>query len=81
MLSAVTNSNYLSKMATGDMDISDRKARTIEKTLGFPMGWLDRDNIAVVKMTATEFDLHQRINQISDESKVALRAFLLSVQP
>ncbi len=79
-LSAVTNTNYLSKMATGDMEISDQAARTIEKTLELPVGWLDRDNIAMLNLSPTEFELRQLVANLPNESKVALLGFLSSVQ-
>ena len=37
-LISLTNANYLSKMATGDMEISDHNARSIESTLKMPAG-------------------------------------------
>lgn len=79
-LASVTNSTYLSKMATGDMAVSDRKARAIERALDLPAGWLDRDNIAIFKMSVPEFDLYQRVAELSDESRTALKVFLSSVQ-
>jgi len=78
-LSIVTNANYLSKMATGDMEIGDQEARTIEKTLTLPVGWLDRDNIAMLNLSATEFELHQLVIHLPNESRVALLGFLSSL--
>lgn len=79
-LASVTNANYLSKMATGDMEISDRKARTIEKALDLPVGWMDRENVAMLKMPATEFQLYQTVSRYHDEAKAALLNFLSSVR-
>lgn len=79
-LASVTNSNYLSKMATGDMEIGDRKARALEKTLELPAGWIDRDNVAMLKMSASEFELYQLLARLPEESRVALLSFLSSVQ-
>jgi hypothetical protein len=68
----LTNANYLSKMATGDMDISDNIARKIELTLNMPLGWLDRDNLSLIKMSALDSELHQVAKLLSDSSKTAL---------
>ena len=76
LLSSVTNSNYLSKMATGDMEISDRKARSIERAAGLPQGWLDRNNIELLKMSLVEHQLHQVITALPQEKINALRALL-----
>lgn len=75
-LVSITNANYLSKMATGDMEISDRKARSIERATELPLGWLDRDNIAMLKMTPLECQIHQLVSQLSQEKQSALLALL-----
>ena len=62
MLSSITNSTYLSKMATGDMAISDRKARSIEVKLELPSRWLDRDNTALALMANEDFELVEEEN-------------------
>lgn len=77
-LSSVVNANYLSKMATGDMEIGDRKARAIEKTAELPMGWLDRDNIRILRMSPIEAQLHLLVAQLSEDSKMALATLLSS---
>jgi hypothetical protein len=77
-LDSITNTNYLSKMATGEMEISDRKARSIEKTLGFPVGWLDRDNVALVMTTATDFELHRLLVDYPEDAKAGLVKFLMA---
>ena len=78
-LKYVTNSTYLSKMALGDMDVGDRKARSIERSLGMPVGWLDRDNVAALNMSADEFELLQRLSSLQPEARTALLQFLSSV--
>ncbi len=79
-LALVTNANYLSKMATGDMEIGDRKARNVEKTLELPVGWMDRDNVALLKMTPTEFEIHRLVAKYPDDTKAALATFLSSLK-
>lgn len=76
LLTHVTNANYLSKMATGDMEIGDRKARSIERAANMPSEWLDRDNIAVLKMSPLEFKIHRAVASLSEEKKVALLALI-----
>lgn len=79
-LISLTNANYLSKMATGDMEISDHNARSIESTLKMPAGWLDRDNLALINMSAIDSDVFQAMKDIPDDAKVALLAFIRSLQ-
>ena len=75
-LISLTNANYLSKMATGDMEISDHNARSIESTLKMPSGWLDRDNLALINMTAIDSDIYQATKELPDEAKIALLTFV-----
>lgn len=75
-LAAVINANYLSKMATGDMEVTDKKARQIEKVFDLPAGWLDRDNIALLKINALDFDIHKIVLGYSDDAKNGLLAFI-----
>jgi hypothetical protein len=77
---SLTNANYLSKMATGDMDISDQMARDIESELDMPMGWLDRDNIDVIGMDKLEYEAWQAMKSLSNESKSAMLAFLRTLK-
>ena len=78
LLAHVTNANYLSKMATGDMEIGDRKARSIERAAELPSEWLDRDNIAVLKMSALDFKIHRAVFSLSEEKKAALLTLVAS---
>ncbi len=75
-LSSVINANYLSKMATGDMEIGDRKARAIERAVELPTGWLDRDNIAMLRISPMESQIHQFITKLPEEKQMALLALL-----
>ena len=78
LLIHVTNANYLSKMANGDMEIGDRKARSIERAAEMPSEWLDRDNVAVLKMSPLEFKIHRAVLSLSEEKKAALLALIAS---
>ena len=76
----MTNANYVSKMATGDMEISDSMARSIERELDLPEGWVDRDNVEFLKTSKTDFQLTQMIVGLSSEAKTALSTFINSIQ-
>ncbi len=76
----LTNANYLSKMATGDMEISDQMARDIESELDMPLDWLDRANIDVIGMGNLEYEAWQATKSLSNESKSALLAFLQTLK-
>ena len=78
LVSIITNTAYLSKMATGDMEISDRKARTIEKVLKLPSGWMDRDNLAILRTPAEDMVVLATLPKLSTDAKVNLAKFLAS---
>ena len=75
-LSHITNSNYVSKMATGDMEIGERRARSIEKAVELPAGWMDRDNISILKMSPIEAQIHQLVAALPEEKQSALLKLL-----
>lgn len=75
-LSHITNSSYVSKMSTGDMEISDRRARSIEKAVELPVGWLDRDNVAILKMTPIEAQIQIFVATLPEEKQSALLKLL-----
>jgi len=77
--SVISNAAYLSKMATGDMEITDRRARSIEKELGLPLGWMDRDNVAFLKTPKDDYSLLQAIARLPSEAKVHLEKFATSL--
>ena len=81
LAAVITNDNYLSQMANGERPIDDGIARKIEKTLTLPVGWMDRDNLALLKMAPSEFDLYRMVARYPDETKLALASFLSSLQP
>lgn len=75
-LAYVTNSNYVSKMATGDMEISDCNARAIEKAVQLPVGWLDRDNISILKMSPLQSQIQALVAMLPEEKQTALLRLL-----
>lgn len=76
MLAHLTNANYVSKMANGDMEIEDRMARRIEDSSHMPDLWMDRDNIALLKMCRLDYELHQNISSLPEDTKKTLLAFV-----
>ncbi|BBW91653.1 hypothetical protein PS1M3_17400 [Pseudoalteromonas sp. PS1M3] len=76
----ITNANYVSKMATGEMDISDHVARSIEKAFSLPEFWMDRDNENAIKMPKEDYELHSTLQGLPQNSKNILRSFLLSLE-
>lgn len=79
-LISLTNANYLSKMATGNMEISDHNTRSIERTLKMPSGWLDRDNLSLINMMAIDSDIYQATKEIPDAAKTALLTFVRALK-
>lgn len=77
-LSDVTNYNYISKMATGDMEISDNQARKIERIMSLPNGWMDRENLSMLLMKEADFKIYTRIKEKTETAKNGLLAFLES---
>jgi len=75
-LASVTNSTYISKMAYGEIEISDIQARKIEKTLQLPCGWMDRDNIQLLKIEETEFKILSQLTTQPQLAKDGLLSFL-----
>lgn len=79
LASVISNAAYLSKMATGDMEISDRKARSIEKELSLPIGWMDRDNVAVLRTSAEDMAVLTSLSHLNPQVKLKLASFLSSL--
>ncbi len=76
----ITNTNYVSKMATGEMEISDDVARSIEKTFLLPEYWMDRDNECVIKMPIEDYELYSTLQGLHQNSKNCLKTFLQSLK-
>ncbi|GMU45948.1 MAG: hypothetical protein AMXMBFR26_07300 [Porticoccaceae bacterium] len=76
MLSHVAHQGDISKMATGQMEISEWKARSIENALDLPDGWTDRDNISILKMSSIDVQIHRLVVALPEEKKSALLKFL-----
>lgn len=80
LLAPVTNATYLSKMATGEMEIGDRKARAIERAAGLPPGWLDRDNVGHIQVSAVDYELLALLAPLDDAAKGALKTLLAAIR-
>ncbi len=75
----VTNPNYLSQMARGEMVIQERKARQIEKVLGLPANWMDRDNLKLLQLSSTDYELYVLLCGCPEDAKDGLIKFLSSM--
>ena len=60
-----------SKMATGEMEITDQISREIESSFGLPSNWLDRDNEKIAKMSREDYELMTIVLTLSQDSKKA----------
>jgi hypothetical protein len=77
--SVVSNESKLSALTNGTKPTNDETARGIEMVLALPKGWLDRDNISIIKeMTQTDFELMEKLLTISPEAKEGLQKFIES---
>jgi hypothetical protein len=72
----VVNSNYLSKMALGQMELGNYTAREIESALGYPLGWLDRDNRKLLKLTGEQYKLLSLVLDLTLPKQHALTTLL-----
>ncbi len=72
----VVNSNYLSRMALGDMKISDYSGRSIERVLELPKGWLDQDNSKFLNLTDEQYTLLTLVRDLPRSKQLALQALL-----
>jgi hypothetical protein len=79
-LAHLLNANYVSKMATGDMPISDETAREIERSFSLPKGWLDRDNEQIIRMTNPDYEVLVSIQDKSEAAKKSLSRFIDELQ-
>lgn len=72
----VVNSNYLSKMALGQMELGNYTAREIESALEYPSGWLDRDNVMLLKLTVEQYKLLNLVLDLPLPKQLALTSLL-----
>jgi hypothetical protein len=75
-LSRIANPAYLSEMATNKRQIGNGTAREIEETLDLPVGWMDRDNVALLLMPTVDSQIHTAIADCSEPAKAGLLQFL-----
>jgi hypothetical protein len=75
-LSHLFNAYQVSRMATGRQTISDSAARDIETSFALPKGWLDRNNIELLKMGSLDYEALQAIRPKSGNAKNGLVSLL-----
>ncbi len=78
-LSAISNWTYISKMIHGQKEITDHTAREIERVLKLQQGWMDRDNLGLVRMSNLDYQIQAAMKLASDERKSGLLRFLSDV--
>lgn len=76
MVSSVVNSNYLSKMALGQMEFDNYTARRIESALELPSGWLDQNNSMFLKLTDEQYKLLTLVVDLPLTKQLALTTLL-----
>jgi hypothetical protein len=74
-LSNISNWTYISKMITGQREIPEHTARAIEQALKFPNGWMDRNNIGLIKMSELDFKIYGEIASLPEGRKEGLLKF------
>lgn len=75
-ISQITNEAALIKMGQGEKEMPDIMARSIEKKLGLPTNWMDRDNDEIIKMSELDYQIYKKILIMSDKKKSSLDAFI-----
>ena len=75
-LAHLTNSKYLSDMATGKRQVTDGEAREIERSFKLPERWLDRDNLAALTMTDSQARILVALTGLNPISIESLATFL-----
>jgi hypothetical protein len=78
--SVISNATYLSKMATGEMVIHGNEAVAIERKLNLPKGWMDRDNLELLTMSAEDFATFKLLASLPAEGKNALHTLLVAAR-
>lgn len=78
-LEGVLNWKELSDFALGQKPIPKYRANSIEERLSLPVGWLSRDNLSLVDLSATEHELVTQVLAASPKVKVALAQLLAAI--
>jgi len=68
--------NYVSDWALRKRSLSDSTARLIEKKLGRPSNWFDRDNLKLLNLSQEDYDTVLLLLSSSPEEKAAVRTLL-----
>lgn len=72
----VQNKAYFSEMCLGKREIETSQARQIEEQMNLPTGWLDRDNLALLRMSKLEGEIHFSVSKLPREKQEALAVVL-----
>ena len=69
----------LSKLKSGDKEISDSACGRIECELGKPRGWMDRDNLGI-NLTADEYEFVLKLRTLSPEVRKHLIDLTIAIK-
>ncbi len=69
----------LSEFAVGRRIVTDHEARIFEQALGFPSGWLDRDNKLLLKVNVSGYGLALQAQKVPPESAAAALTLLNAI--
>jgi hypothetical protein len=64
------------KMGQGEKEITDEVARSIEEKLNLPENWMDRNNEALMKMSALDYRIYKNIASMTEEKKCSLEKLI-----
>ena len=68
--------NYVSDIARGKRSCSKTCARSVETKLDYADGWLDRDNVSMLKLSRENFETLSLVLRASPDEKAAIRTLL-----
>lgn len=72
----IANEAALKKMDQGKKEISDEIARKIERKLGLPDNWMDRENDRLLTMSELDYRIFKKISSMTDDKKRNLESFI-----
>ena len=78
-LKGVASWAQISRFATAEDIPSPSTATAIESSLGLPIGWCNRDNLALMELSIQDYDLVTAVIRCKPSLKAALSALLESL--
>lgn len=75
---ALSSQSFFSQVERGEKTLASWEARQIEKAIGLPEGWFERNNATSLFLSPKEFDLIVELRNSNDEVTDAVLALLLT---